>query len=267
MYRADYHIHTDFSHDSKAPIALQIEEAIRQGFDEIAITDHLEKELIDGTLQFNMQIEDYIKAVKIKQDQYKSKIKIKRGLEIGYEPRWHKDLLELVNPEDFDFLICSTHKCEEQDMNTGTFFDGRTQIQGYTRYFEEVLNTIKNFSNFSVYGHMDYINRYGHFDDKILAVNDYKDLVYQILKELKESNRGLEVNTSGIRYGLGHFHPQIEVLKMYLDMGGQIVTIGSDSHYKAHIGYLWNEAALLLKNIGFKYYTTFENREPLFHNL
>ena len=267
MYRADYHIHTAYSQDSEAPMMEQIEEAIRQGFDEIALTDHMEKEPINGVIRFNMHVPDYLKTAKSMQEAYKEKIKIKIGVEIGYEPRWHDELITLIHPEDFDFIICSTHKCEEQGMGIGTFFEDKTQIQGYTRYFEEVLNAIKTFPNFNVYGHMDYVNRYGHFDHKILKVKDYKELIYEILKTLKESHRGLEINTSGIRYGLGHFNPQIEVLKMYLDMGGEIITIGSDSHYTNHIGYLWNEAALLLKNIGFKHYTTFEDRKPIFHNL
>lgn len=267
MYRADYHVHTAFSQDSKAHITTQIEEAIRQRFDEIAITDHMEKEDIDGVIRFNMQISDYLRSVKEMQEYYKNKIKIKIGVEVGYEPRWHEEIMSLIKPEDFDFIICSTHKCEEEDMGEGKFFEGKTQRQGYMRYFEEVLNTIRQFENFNVFGHIDYINRYGQFNDKILCIKDYKDVIYEMLKRLKDSSRGIEINTSGIRYGLGHFNPQIEVLKMYLDMGGEIITIGSDSHFTQHIGYLWDEAALLLQNIGFKYYTTFEKGKPLFHHL
>ncbi len=267
MYRADYHIHTSFSRDSEAPIDVQVEEAVRQGFDEIAITDHLEKEPIDGIIQFNMVIEDYLKRLAEIKKQYEGKIRIKTGLEIGYEPRWHGEILRLVDPKDFDFIICSTHKCEEEDMNTGRFFEGRSQVQGFTRYFEEVLSTIQNFPFFNVYGHMDYINRYGPFAHHILYVSDYKELIFEILKALKDRGQGIEINTSGIRYGLGHFNPQIEVLKMYLDMGGEIITIGSDSHFTHHVGYLWNEAAKLLKNIGFKYYTAFEKGKPIFHYL
>ncbi|MDF2612752.1 MAG: histidinol phosphate phosphatase HisJ family [Clostridia bacterium] len=267
MYRADYHVHTHFSHDSNEPIELQIEEAIRQGFDEIAITDHFEKGPINGIIQPNMLMSGYLEAVKEMQERYKGRIKIKQGIEIGYEERWREEIFKFIEDCDLDFIICSTHKCENVDLFLNNFFDSRTQIQAYTKYFENVLNAVKTFPHFSVYGHIDYINRYGSFAHKILTVSDYKDLIYQILKELIESGRGIEINTSGIRYGVGHFNPQIEVLKMYLDMGGQIITIGSDSHYTQHIGYLWDEAALLIKNIGFNYYTTFEKGKPIFHHL
>ena len=137
---------------------------------------------------------------------------------------------------------------------------------GYRAYFEKVLETITLFEDFDVYGHMDYVNRYGSYENKVLNTADYQDLIDEILTLLIQKGKGLEVNTSGIRYGLGHFHPQIPLLKRYYELGGRIVTVGSDSHYNAHIGYLIEEAYGMLEAIGFQGYTTFEKRQPVFHS-
>lgn len=267
MYRADYHMHTNLSPDSKVSIDTQIQKAIREGFQEIAITDHYEYDLMDEKWQLTMDIDHYIQTVEEAKSRYKDQIIIKTGVEIGYEAMYHDQLNMLIRDKIFDFIICSTHKCEHQELYFGGFFIGKTQDEAYRGYFEHVLEAVTHFEHFNVYGHLDYVNRYGEYPVKILDTNKYGELIDAILETLIRKDKGLEINTSGIRYGLGHFNPQIPVLKRYLEKGGEIITIGSDSHYEAHTGYLWDEAAKLLKNIGFRAYTTFDKGKPLFHQL
>lgn len=267
MYKADYHMHTSFSPDSDEKLERQIEAAIDKGFKEICITDHFEKEPKDGKIQFTMDLSQYIQTVREYKEKYSNKIKIMLGIEVDYDERYADEIIASIQKEPFDFIICSTHKCEGEDIYYRKFFEGKEQTEAYQKYFEKIYFTLKQYDYFNVYGHLDYVARYGNYANKILDVKNHKDIIHEILKIIIDKGKGLEVNTSGIRYGLGHFNPQIPILKMYLDMGGEIITIGSDAHSKDQVGYLWEEAANMLSNIGFKHFTTFENRKPQFHKL
>lgn len=267
MYKADYHMHTALSMDCDASIESQINTAINKGFNEIALTDHFEFDLVKDKWELTLDLDPYIQTLLAYKEKYKDKICIRLGVEVGFELRYKKQLEALLQDKFFDFIICSTHKCEAQELYYGGFFEGKDQKEAYTKYFEDVLEAVNNFDKFHVYGHLDYVNRYGYYPVKILDTKDYWDLITEILKCLIQKGKGLEVNTSGIRYGLGHFNPQIPILRQYAKMGGEIITIGSDSHYNEHVGFLWEEAAAMLKNIGFKYYTTFEAGQPIFKKL
>lgn len=260
-------MHTALSVDCNVSIDSQIQSAIARGFHEIALTDHFEFDLVDDKWDVTLDLEAYLETLKRYKEKYAGQINIRRGVEVGFETRYKSELTALLDGKDFDFIICSTHRCEDQELFYGGFFVGKDQKEAYRTYFEHVLDTVRNFENFDVYGHLDYVNRYGEYLVKVLTPSDYQSQIDEILKILIKKDKGLEVNTSGIRYGLGHFNPQIPVLRRYLELGGKIITIGSDSHYNEHVGFLWEEAALMLKNVGFKQYAIFEKREPIFKNL
>ena len=267
MYKADYHMHTALSVDCDVSIGSQIETAIQNGLDEIAITDHFEIDLVENKWNLAPHVDEYIQTLQKYQVKYKDQICIRVGVEVGFETRYKKEIEQLLQDKPFDFIICSTHTCEKEELFCGKYFIGKTAEEAYKGYFEHVIDTLKHFDNFDVYGHLDYVSRYGEYEVKYLDVQLYMEQIDEILKILIQKNKGLEVNTSGIRYGLGHFNPQIPILRRYLELGGTIITIGSDSHRNEHVAFLWGEAAKMLKNIGFTHYTTFEKRKPIFRKL
>lgn len=126
---------------------------------------------------------------------------------------------------------------------------------------------MRTFDNYNVYGHLDFVVRYGPNKRKYFNFNDYKDLFVEILKIIIQNGKGIEVNTAGLRKNLGYPHPHKDILKMYKDLGGEIITIGSDAHLPEHIGYKFEDISELLKSLGFNYYTVFENQNPKFYNL
>ena len=77
----------------------------------------------------------------------------------------------------------------------------------------------------------------------------------------------LEINTSSHRYGLKDSTPSRDILKLYKELGGKIITIGSDSHKSEHLGAYIDEAKELLKEIGFDSFCTLEKMKPIFHQL
>ena len=82
-----------------------------------------------------------------------------------------------------------------------------------------------------------------------------------------EDGKGIEVKTSSHRYGLKDMTPSLDILKLYKELGGKIITIGSDSHQKEHLGAYIEETKDVLRNLGYSYYCTFDHMKPLFHQL
>ena len=148
---------------------------------------------------------------------------------------------------------------------------GRPEKRGAISLCEEMLelNTalfenLKKFDNFDVYGHLDYVVRYGPEKDRGYCYETYSDLFDRILELLLEKGKGLELNTGGISDGMRDVHPCREVLRRYRQKGGEIITIGSDAHDPAEIAAHFHRAEEVLQECGFRYYTVFENRQPEF---
>lgn len=241
-----------------------IQQAIHLGLSEIMITDHVDFDYPDPNFPFLMDYPDYAKKIEECKNQYSSQISIRKGLEIGLQPHIREKSRNFCLQNEFDFIIGSTHCVDRLELYGNSFFQGKTQKQAYTRYFEDVLHNIRTCDFFDVYGHIDYINRYGDYTNHILEVSDYTELIEEILKELIAKGIGLEINTSGFKYGLGYAHPKLAILKRYQELGGEIITIGSDAHSPDYIASHFKEAYELLSAAGFQAITVFEKRIPHF---
>ena len=264
MFFADYHMHTSFSSDSDAPMESMILAAISLGLKQIALTDHVDFDYPDVAFPFLIDYDEYLETFSYYQNKYKDQIELLLGVEIGFQPHLKHEIADLVNKYPFDFIIGSTHVVDRADLYNGDFFKGKTQKNAYLRYFEDVLHSIRTFDEFNVYGHLDYIIRYGDYTNKVLSYKDYQNIIDEILKALIHKGKGLEVNTSGHRYGLGQFHPQKAILETYHGLGGEIITIGSDAHRPQDICACFHEAYKMLKDVGFKYVTIFKDQKPEF---
>ena len=123
-----------------------------------------------------------------------------------------------------------------------------------------MLESIKSCKNFSVLGHIDYIDRYIKDKSVIPGFSFYEDLIEEILKELIKTNRGIEYNTAGFRNNLSYANPKDKILEKYMNLGGKIITLGSDSHYPDTISYKINDGIKHLKYLGYKNISYFENK-------
>ena len=123
---------------------------------------------------------------------------------------------------------------------------------------------MKVFKDYSVLSHLDLMRRYTVPKDYF---EETKDLVEDILKLAIANGKGIEINTSHVRYGVDGLTPSIEILKLYYEFGGTIITIGSDSHQEEHLGFMIKESKEVLRGIGFKYFCTFDKMKPTYHIL
>ena len=269
MLFADYHTHSNFSEDSDEAMEEMVKSAIRLGLKELAVTDHLDYDYADPEFTFFLDINAYSESFEKLKNKYKNEIKLLSGVEIGLQPHLKEKNISFSKSYDFDFIIASTHTTDKKDFYNGDFFIGKTQKEAYLRYFEDVLDNILIHKelNFNVYGHLDYINRYGNYDNKILSYIDFKNIIDEILKTLIEHGKGIEINTSGFRYGLNQTHPQTEILKRYKELGGEILTVGSDAHKASDISADFDKAYEIIKSVGFNYITLFEKQKPRFEKI
>lgn len=129
------------------------------------------------------------------------------------------------------------------------------------KYFKEVLQNIKIYDEFDVYGHIDYIVRYGGYPEKVIKYKDYQEILDEILITLIQRGKGIEINTSGFRYGLNAPHPNQEILARYKNLGGKMITIGSDAHKTEDMCADFDKATEILKEMGYKEYAVFEKRK------
>ena len=164
-----------------------------------------------------------------------------------------------------DFVIHSNHQVDDIEIFLPEFFAGKSQKEYNRVYYEEILRTVNAYKDYSVLGHLDAFNRY---DPKgACPLEDFKDLVYEILKVVIRDSKGIELNTSNVRYGVKDLTPSKDILRIYKELGGQIITIGSDSHTKQHLGFNIGYGQRELKELGFEYFCTFSEMKPIFHKL
>ena len=135
------------------------------------------------------------------------------------------------------------------------------------KYFEYILKTLDYCTDFDVYGHLDYIVRYAPKKDKNYSYKAFKEVIDEILIKLVKMGKGIELNTGGMYKGMASTNPHPDIIKRYKELGGEIITVGSDAHRAEFIGYSFNDAKEILKESGFKYYTVFEKRKPEFIKL
>lgn len=228
MTYVDYHVHTNFSGDSHADIAQYIIKAKDLGLEYILFTDHVDFGYSDPSFM-DIDYDEYFKVMKDFELRYGLPIRV--GAEIGYEKNYKKEIKEFLKKYNFDFIIASIHSGNELDFYNGDFFHGKSKDEAYLEYFQIVLEMVENFTNYDVVGHLDYIVRYGPYKDKYYEYDDYKEVLDEILKTIIRSNRGIEVNTSGLRQGQGVTFPKDEVLLRYKELGGKIISVGSDAHF------------------------------------
>ncbi|MCM1045358.1 MAG: histidinol-phosphatase HisJ family protein [Candidatus Gastranaerophilales bacterium] len=264
---ADCHLHSSYSGDSDSPMEEMILEGISRGLTTMCFTEHNDFDYPDSPdgpgSQFLLDTDAYLRGLTRLKEKYRGRIRLLFGVELGLQPHLAQRNAAYAHAFDFDFIIGSSHLCHGQDVYYPSFYEGRSDEAAYREYFESILENLRCFSDFDVYGHLDYVVRYGASMDSNYCYEKYRDLFDPILEFLLEKGKGLELNTGGIKKGMRDVHPCTGVLKRYRKLGGQIVTVGSDAHSPAYIADGFNRAREILLSCGFPYYAVYEEHRPL----
>lgn len=259
----DFHLHTSFSGDSDTPAASQITRAIALKMPRICITDHHDIDVVSDC-DFTLNLPEYFPAMEALRRQYQDQIRIEIGIELGLQNHIAEKLTDVTAGYPFDFVIGSCHFIDGCDPYYPQFFQGKSEKEAYRRFFEVTLSRVEKLDCFDSLGHLDYVVRYGPTKNRDYDPREYTDLIDPILKLLIERGKALECNTGGLHYGLGHPNPHEDILRRYRELGGELLTVGSDAHQPSRLGYDFDYVRELLKACGFSYYTVYHQRKPEF---
>lgn len=287
MY-ADYHLHCEYSDDSNEPMENQIQKAITLGLDEMCFTDHVdygikrdwddpEGIIIRHAIEHGKEVDlvlanvnypKYFEALNMYQKKYASSISIKKGLEFGIQSitvdAYEK--LYASYQDDLDFILFSMHQVNNLEFWTQDFQKGKTQKEYNDEYYKEIYQTMQMFHHYSCLAHLDLMARYD--ENGIYPFENEKDIIAEILKYAIRDGKGIEINTSSWKYGLKDTQPSRAILKLYKDLGGKIITVGSDAHETKYLASHIKDAYAILKNeIGINEICTFDHMQPIFHKI
>ena len=237
------------------------ERAKELGIKEIAINDHMDLDVIvtSNSNDFILNLDEYVPTILKLKDKYKKDLDVKLGMEFGIQRHLGEVGDNIIEKYPFDFIISSVHSVDKLLLDQKEFWENKTREQAHDKYFLEILKSVENFNRFSVQGHLDFITRYGGIDKKgFIDYIRYQDIIDEILKKIISKGKGIEINTSGIRYNENRFYPCDDIIKRYFKLGGEILTIGSDSHKASDLGKDFKKAYDFLESIGVKYISSFD---------
>lgn len=156
---ADYHLHSSFSGDSDIPMERMIERGIAIGMETMCFTEHMDMDYPYGKEEesglFDLDTAAYVRGIARCKEEYEGRIHLRFGIELGIQPHLAKELEAYIRKYNFEFVIASSHVCNGKDPYYADFYKGRTQERAYLEYFQSILDNLKVFHDFDVYGHLE----------------------------------------------------------------------------------------------------------------
>ena len=266
--RFDQHIHSSFSYDAERGITLSkiLETAMAKGLAGVAITDHLDPIWPDEEDPSFLDVPAYETALNEAESLYADKIRFARGIELGFLPGEALAICEdVVSAYPYDFVIGSVHNSATAPIEKPVFQEGRSRHDSIDDYYSLIIDSIRVYKNYDILGHINCIDRY---TDGFAEEDEYMPYADEIMKILVADGKGLEINTSSFRYNIGaRGTPTPAILARFKELGGEIITIGSDAHCIPHIGTYIEYGERMLLAAGFKYLAVFSKRQPDFIKL
>lgn len=264
----DMHVHSQNSHDSICPVAQMAETALQRNVACFAITDHCD---IQYYVDRDMPgcIANSMCEIEKESEKFKGKVRILKGIEIG-EGLWNEThTKEILSRYDYDVVISAVHAVRyenyTQPYSTIDFSKMSSEdLKEYiNQYFDDVLEMLEKVPC-DIMAHLTcpfkYIN--GKYKRNI-DVRQYKDKICQILEVVIDNLIAMEINTSGVSTEYGNFMPDEWIIKKFKDMGGYLVTLGSDAHVSENLGKNFDSAIRLLKKYNFKNYYFYQSRKNI----
>lgn len=261
----DYHTHSAFSDDSDTPLKDMLDQACRLGLSEIAVTDHFDPGYPDPEYPFELAFDKYHRTLEQYQKDYEGRLQIVKGIEMGIQHDQLDRCARTAQAYDYDYIIGSFHCALGEPLYQGRFFEGKTAKQAFIDYFTYVYDNLSVYKDYCCCGHLNLVARYCEMEAP--AFRDYGDIVEAIFKMIIPEGKGIELNTSSFKYGMAETCPSEEILRLYREMGGEILTLGSDAHDPSRITDHFGYAKEYLQSLGFRYLSTFRDRKPSFVKL
>jgi len=257
----DYHVHSDVSGDCETDMLEMAAAASKIGIKDMCFTEHLDPDF-PGGWDFSLDSDRFEAQIKKARAAF-PQIRIAKGLEAGLGKETAAQVLEYVSKHEFDYVIGSQHLVYGMDPFEDPVWGEYEQEQLYEQYLRETIENVSGRLFFDALGHLGYLAKAPQSGGRVLRYTDHRELIDTVLKILIQNGKGIEVNTSGIPRS-GSPMPEAEIIKRYFELGGSVITVGSDAHREASVGRHIPETLELIKSAGFKYVCAFEKRKPKF---
>lgn len=266
MYLADYHNHSTVSPDSRTPLTVLCKKAVEAGLHELCVTDHWN--LVDQRGQPLQRPFDWsrsLKEWKTCRTRFSGQLELRLGLEVGNGVIDMAATAETLKLPQLDFVIGSLHNAGEKYDLVGTFtaahaVKSKAEAEAIIDDYVELLGQVAATEDYDVLGHINYLLRYLP-PEYHLTLEPWWDQLAEVMKTVISKGKGIEVNTT---QGSADPAEWLPYLKLYKDLGGQVLTFGSDSHRPHQVGGLIREAQEVARQAGFKWQTTFKHRTAFF---
>lgn len=259
MFLCDYHIHTSFSFDADKSATLDAicQSAIDRGLSSIAITDHLDVNYKYEYPEIFYDANGAKDEVFAAKEKYKGKLDIAYGIELGQAHHYPDDTRKILDKYNFEFVICSLHNLrnfkdfyfyfkENNDMSPARL------DELYSLCLDEICEYIELFGDrIDTIGHITYMHRYMAECGISMDFSHHKEKLELLFSLAISNNVAIELNTSTLYKGLGFTMPTKDIMQIYNDLGGRLVTVGSDAHTPKNVGRGISEGICMLKEIGF----------------
>lgn len=275
MITLDTHSHTNFSTDSDATVEQMVGTAIAKGLKIYTITDHMDYDnhhyLVPSAVNEGTKLGDFIldtpryfdELISTK-EKYSGIIDLRIGVEYGLQPHLNATLTKYVSEYNFDYVIGSVHEINGIDPYYDEFIADKTTLEAYHLYFRTEAELAKALDSFDSFGHIDYGLRYHH--DKLngftFSYNEFYDELDELLNTLIANGKGVELNTNTFTYFGASHSPMIAILRRYKELGGEIITVGSDAHKPENVAKNFDIAEDLLKSLNYRYIAVYKDRQP-----
>jgi histidinol-phosphatase (PHP family) len=258
----DIHTHTKFSHDGSEEPLDMAKAAEEMGLRYLAFTDHLDldynanlKYILVSRLNVPKQYKELTKLC----SEYSGNLILATGIEVGYSHEVVNKYRKIIEAHSYDVVINSIHTINNVDLYFKQFYTANTRKEAFEKYLNAVLASVYADYPYDVIGHMGYILRYSPYSPKKYSYEEFPKLFDDILFGIIERGKTLEVNTKTKDEDI--FMPSVDILKRYRELGGTLITLGSDAHKKQEIAGKFDEAAKVLKELGYKTLTAYKKRE------
>lgn len=258
----DNHMHTSFSGDSDANPDEMAATAKAKGLRGITFTDHIDFDYRVDPGQFEIEdMENYFLSHAATGQKYNDEqFEILTGIELGLQTQIAARNAEFVITYPFDVVIGSIHVVDFMDPYFDDYWKVYPGSKGHLKFYETTLENLKSFHDFDTLGHLDYIFRYNRTRNNPDTYTNFRDIVDAILEEIIKHDIALEINTGSFKSGMTYTNPMPSIIKRYKELGGKLITIGSDAHNTSHIALGFEKLPSLLKECGFDSYFIFKKR-------
>lgn len=258
----DLHTHTDNSPDGTHSTIYMCEQAEFAGIRGIAFTDHCEVDSYEKDHYDRSVMQSYFEVAKAR-SVFMGRLIVLEGIELG-QPAYNPELAEkIISTYDYDIVLGSVHNLRDEQDFFFMDYEDRDVNELFDRYLDALIE-MTQWGGFDVLTHLTYPLRYieGEHGYKI-DLKRFSDKIDTILKNLAESGKALEINTSGLRQKIGRTLPTLDYVKRFKEFGGEYITVGSDSHRAEDIGKNLGDGMQTALDAGFKYITLFQSRIPV----